>query len=94
MSASGERLVSKPLSSYTYEVTFGAGSLGINLQTTKSKKGAPPLTHSLTHSYLQSLIHSLTHLFAMCIGAYVDTFFRPKNNSILPAEQSGYITLG
>ena len=28
------------------------------------------------------------------IGAYVDTFFRPKENIILPAEQSGYIKLG
>lgn len=30
------------LTSYSYEVTFGAGTLGINLQATRSGKGVIP----------------------------------------------------
>ena len=33
-------------------------------------------------------------LFFLLIGAYVDSFHRPPDNSILPAEQSRYIKLG
>lgn len=51
--------------SFTYEVTFGVGTIGINLQNTRSGK-----------------------------GVYVDTFYRPYEGAILPAEQCGYIKLG
>ena len=51
--------------SYTYEATFAAGSIGINLQTTRSG-----------------------------FGTYVDSFHRAPDNSLLPAELSGYIKLG
>lgn len=30
----------------------------------------------------------------MLSGVYVDSFHRPPDNTILPAEQSGYIKLG
>ena len=53
------------VSSATYEVTFGVGALGINLQTTRSGT-----------------------------GAYVDTFFRPPDGTLFPAEQCGYIQRG
>jgi hypothetical protein len=53
-------------SSYTYEATFAAGPIGINLQTTRAG-----------------------------LGTYVDSFHRvSSDDSLLPAELSGYIKLG
>ena len=69
-------------SSYSYEVTFGTGTLGINLQATRSGKGA---ICSLPTEYFPLIFLS---------GAYVDSFHRPADNSMLPAEGSGYIKLG
>ena len=70
---------------YTYEATFAAGSIGINLQTTRSGFGLYLFCH-------QRDINS--HINVYVIGTYVDSFHRLSDGHLLPAELSGYIKLG
>jgi hypothetical protein len=71
-------------SSYTYEATFAAGSIGINLQTTRSGFG----------TFFFDILTNLTSNRDCAKGTYVDSFHRSTDNSLLPAELSGYIKLG
>ena len=73
------------LTTHSYEVTFGPGTLGINLQATRAGFGNNFLTRLKYDNFTQKKKNP---------GGYVDTFYRPADGSILAAEQNGVIKRG